>query len=125
MYPRSPGPRLADPQPAAKSVQSHPDAADADTRRSRGVLPSVEIPLYAASIVGDDDVQLATNAPELDGNLRSRGVPVSVRESFLNNAENRSLQAHGKLVALAVGRQLRDQSGAIGKTIDIVLETEE
>ena len=34
VYPRSPGPRLADPQPAAKSVQSHLDAADADTRRA-------------------------------------------------------------------------------------------
>jgi len=50
-------------------------------------------------------------------------VAVSVRECFLNNAEDRSLQAHGKLVPLAVGRQLRDESGAIGKTIDIAVTT--
>src|SRR5262249_21156557 len=80
--------------------------------------------LQPVSVVGDDYVQSWSDPPELDQSNGGRCMPVDVGQRLLHDAKYRALHPRRQFVDLAVRPQLNDQPRAIGKVIDVLLQTE-
>ena len=61
--------------------------------------------------------------PYLDASSRGGGMSINIGEAFLHNAEYGSPQRRGKPIDLGVYPERANKTGAIDKTIDILLQT--
>ena len=108
----------ADPQPSAQLSETHPDAADANAGARRS-LTGGQHAADALSVVGNNDMQSSAKAPHVDGHPRGRSVPVGVGQSFLHDAQDRSLHKRWVLGVLAVHSNLAEQPRTIGEAADV------